>query len=151
MARQTVYAWLRQYAAAGGTANLANRSSSCPHQMPAAVESRMLALRLAHPGWGPDRIVFQLARDRDRGELTGRLPSWSAVYRALVRHRLLDPARRRRRRADYRRWERGPGDGAVADGRDGWRDGVPEQILTDNGKVFTDRFATGAGTRPGSV
>jgi hypothetical protein len=84
VARQTVHTWLRRYAAAGGMANLADRSSrpgTCPHQLPPAVESRVLALRLAHPGWGPDRIVFQLARDRDRGELAGRLPSQSAVYR----------------------------------------------------------------------
>jgi hypothetical protein len=28
------------------------------------------------------------------------------VYRALVRHQLVDPKKRRRRREDYRRWER---------------------------------------------
>jgi hypothetical protein len=63
VARQTVHAWLRRYGAEGGIANLADRSSrpdSCPHQMPAPVEMRVLGLRLAHPGWGPDRIVFQL-------------------------------------------------------------------------------------------
>ena len=35
------------------------------------------------------------------------LPGRSSVYRALVRHRLVDPKKRRRKREDYRRWERG--------------------------------------------
>ena len=30
----------------------------------------------------------------------------SLLYRCLVRHGLIDPKRRRRRREDYRRWER---------------------------------------------
>jgi hypothetical protein len=34
------------------------------------------------------------------------LPSRSAIYRVLVRHGLIDPQRRRRRRSDYRRWKR---------------------------------------------
>ena len=104
VARQTVHAWLRRYGAEGGIANLADRSSRpdwCPHQMPAPVEKRVLGLRLAHPGWGPDRIVFQLGREGVEG-----LPSRSAVYRALVRHGLVDPVKRRRRRSDYKRWER---------------------------------------------
>ncbi len=58
VARQTVHDWLRRYAGEGGLANLADRSSrpaSCPHQMPPAVEARMVALRREHPGWGPAR------------------------------------------------------------------------------------------------
>src|SRR5215468_7204368 len=35
------------------------------------------------------------------------LPGRSAVYRALLRHGLVDGKKRKRRRADYRRWERG--------------------------------------------
>jgi len=31
----------------------------------------------------------------------------SSVYRALIRHGLIVPGKRKRRRADYRRWERG--------------------------------------------
>jgi hypothetical protein len=53
--RQTVHDWLRRYAADGGLANLADRSSrpqSCPHQMPPSVEARVLGLRREHPGWG---------------------------------------------------------------------------------------------------
>lgn len=35
------------------------------------------------------------------------MPGRSGVYRALVRHGLIGPVRRKRRREDYRRWERG--------------------------------------------
>jgi hypothetical protein len=41
----------------------------------------------------------------DRAGLA-RLPGRSTIYRILVRNHLIDPQRRRRRREDYRRWER---------------------------------------------
>jgi len=188
VARQTVHEWLRRYAGEGGIANLADHSSrpgSCPHQMPAVVEARVLAIRGAHPMWGPARIGHQLLR-----EGVDPVPGRSSVYRALVRHGLIDPTKRRRRRADYRRWERGRsmelwqmdvmGRVYLADGTEVKvvtgiddhsrfvvcarvvaratarpvcaalsaalaRHGVPEQILTDNGKVFTARFGLGPG------
>lgn len=43
----------------GGLGSLADRSprpDSCPHQMPAAVEARVVAIRREHPGWGPTPI-----------------------------------------------------------------------------------------------
>ena len=55
VARQTVHEWLRRYAE-GGLGGLADRSSrpdSCPHQMPPAVEARVLWMRRVHPAWGP--------------------------------------------------------------------------------------------------
>ena len=51
---------------------------------------------------GPSRIVWQLERDG-----TEPLPGRSSVYRALVRHGLVEAKKRKRRREDYRRWERG--------------------------------------------
>jgi transposase InsO family protein len=188
VARQTVHEWLARYANGGGLAGLADRSSrpeSCPHQMGAVVEARVLALRRAHPGWGPSRIVWQLERDGAEP-----LPGRSSVYRALVRHGLVEARRRRRRREDYRRWERGRAmelwqmdvmgrvhlagglEVKVVTGLDDHsrfivsakvvvratarpvcqalaralrRYGIPEQILTDNGKVFTARSGRGPG------
>ena len=105
VARQTVHVWLRRYAADGAVLNLADRSSrphSCPHQMPAVLEARVLTMRDQNPRWGPDRIRYQLER-----EAVVPVPGRSSVYRALVRGGRIDPARRRRRRGDYRRWERG--------------------------------------------
>src|SRR5262249_15564563 len=144
------------------------------------VEARVVKLRVDHPGWGPSRIVWQLER-----ESVAPLPGRSAVYRALIRHGLITPGRRRRRREDYRRWERGRAmelwqmdvmgrvhlasgvEVKVVTGIDDHsrfivcakvvaaatarpvcqalaealtRYGIPGQILTDNGKVFTARF-----------
>jgi hypothetical protein len=118
------------------------------------------------------------------------LPGRSAVYRALTRHGLVDPKKRKRRREDYRRWERGRAmqlwemdvmgrvhlaggqEVKVVTGIDDHsrfvvcakvvvaatarpvclalaealrRHGIPGQILTDNGKVFTARFGRGPG------
>jgi transposase InsO family protein len=148
--------------------------------MQAVVEVRVLEVRDAHPAWGADRIRYQLERD---GVVP--VPGRSGIYRAQVRHGRIDPEKRKRRRADYRRWERGRpmelwqmdvvGGIHLADGVEvkcvtGIDDnsrfivsamlvaratarpvceallaalkthGIPEQILTDNGKVFTGRF-----------
>jgi transposase InsO family protein len=183
VSRQSVHAWLVRYAAAGGLAGLGDRSSrphGCPHQMRPVVEARVVELRRAHPAWGADRIRYQLAK-----EAVVPVPGRTSIYRALVRHGLVEPGLRRRRRADYRRWERGRpmelwqmdvvGGFHLADGTEVKavsgiddssrfvvsallveratagpvcaallaalrRHGVPEQILTDNGKVFTGRF-----------
>ena len=50
---------------------------------------------------GPSRIRWELERAG-----VAPLPGRSAVYRALIRHGLVVPGRRKRRREDYRRWER---------------------------------------------
>jgi transposase InsO family protein len=187
VARQTVHTWLRRYAedGMGGLADRPSRPVSCPHQMPAQVEARILGMRREHPGWGPSRIRFELER---AGVVP--LPGRSAVYRALVRHGLVQARKRRRRREDYRRWERPRamdlwqmdvmGRVFLADGTEVKivtgiddhsrfavcakavmratarpvcqalrealaRHGIREQILTDNGKVFTARFGRGPG------
>jgi transposase InsO family protein len=188
VARQTVHQWLARYANDGGLAGLADRSSrpeSCPHQMLPAVEARIVGMRRAHPGWGPSRIRWELERAG-----VAPLPGRSAVYRALIRHGLIVPGKRRRRREDYRRWERGRAmelwqmdvmgrahlasgvEVKVVTGIDDHsrfvvcakvvaaatarpvcqalaealaRYGIPGQILTDNGKVFTARFGAGPG------
>jgi transposase InsO family protein len=187
VARQTVHDWLRRYGSEG-LAGLADRSSkplSCPHQMSAEVEVRITELRRAHPSWGPRTIGYQLEKEGVRP-----VPSRSAIYRSLIRHRLLDPKGRRKRRSDYKRWERGRamelwqmdvmGGVRLSDGTElkvvtgiddhsrfcvsalvvrratarptcdalaeaMGRHGVPDQILTDNGKVFTGRFGPGKG------
>ncbi len=104
VARQTVHEWLHRYANHGGLGALADRSSRpehCPHQMPAAIEARVVWIRRMHPAWGPSRIRWELERE-GRQPLPGR----SSIYRALVRHGLVEAKKRKRRREDYRRWER---------------------------------------------
>jgi transposase InsO family protein len=187
VARQTVHTWLRRYGR-DGLAGLVDRSSkpqSCPHQMPAVIEARVVELRKAHPGWGPRTIRYHLER-----EGVEPVPSRSGIYRALLRHNLVDQKARRKRRKDYRRWERARAmelwqmdimggvrftDGTelkvvtgiddhsrfcvsamvvrratakpVCDALAGAmrRHGIPDQILTDNGKVFTGRFGPTTG------
>lgn len=187
VARQTVHEWLRKYAAEGlrGLVDRSSRPLSCPHQMDPVVEARVVEMRRAHPGWGPRTILFWLERE-DVVPLPGR----TSVERCLVRHGLVTPQARKRRRSDYKRWERARpmelwqmdivGGVRIVDGNEakivsGIDDqsryavcarvvvratarpvcdafeaamaehGVPEQVLTDNGKVFTARFGPGPG------
>ena len=187
VSRQTVHRWLRRYAR-GGLSGLVDHPPtplSCPHQIGPEVEAAIVALRREHPGWGPRTIGHQLAQ---AGVVP--LPSRSSIYRALVRHGLIDPKARKRKRSDYRRWERSRSmelwqmditggvvltDGTTLQVLTGLDDhsrfcvsakvlvratarpvcaafaeamrahGVPEQVLTDNGKVFTGRFGKGTG------
>jgi len=100
--RRTLHRWLVRYAT-DGLAALADKSSKpdrCPHQMAPEIEARIVELRRSQPGWGPRTILNKLRR-----ELEGP-PSRAAIYRCLVRHRLISPKPRRRRRDDYKRWER---------------------------------------------
>ena len=100
--RRTLHRWLVRYANEGLVA-LADKSSKpdrCPHQMAPEIEVRIVEMRRSHPGWGPRTILNKL-----RHELEAP-PSRAAIYRCLVRHRLIQPKPRRRRHDDYKRWER---------------------------------------------
>ena len=181
VSRQSVHAWLRRYGDEGPS-GLADRSHMVRHhpwQIPAEVESAICELRRTHPKWGPKRLVFEMDR-HGHGTVTR-----STVYRVLVRNGLIEPKTRRRRRQDYKRWERPvpmqlwqldvTASAFLADGRElkivtGIDDhsrycviakavmratarpvcqafldamniyGVPDEVLSDNGTVFTGRF-----------
>jgi transposase InsO family protein len=137
-------------------------------------------MRREHPGWGPRRIEHQLGRSG-----LDPVPSRSSIYRCLKRHGLVELRRRRKRRDEFRRWERerpmelwqmdvmggvlleDATELKVVTGVDDHsrfciaaglvtratskavctvlsaalaRYGIPDEILTDNGKVFTGRF-----------
>ena len=180
VSRQSVHTWLVRYRQ-DGIAGLEDRSHQVhyhPWRIPAQVEELICELRRGHPKWGPRRLVFEMGR---RGHQVTR----STVYRTLVRNGLVEPTSRRRRRKDYRRWERSvamelwqldvTASAFLIDGTEvkivtGIDDhsrfcvlakavmratarpvclafidamrvyGVPEEVLTDNGKVFTGRF-----------
>jgi transposase InsO family protein len=185
--RQTVHRWLRRYAALGlaGLADQPSRPVTCPHQMPPEIEARIITLRVEHPEWGPQTLHHELGE-----EGSTPLPAYSSIYRCLLRHGLVTPEPRKRKRSDFRRWERSRsmelwqmdvmGGVKLEDGSElklitGIDDhsrfcvsaklvpratarpvcealaaalkryGVPDQILTDNGKVFTGKFGPGAG------
>jgi transposase InsO family protein len=187
VSRQTVHDWLRKYAAKG-LAGLADRSAkplSCPHQMSAEVEAAIVALRRANEGWGPKTLRHELGLIE-----VVPLPGESSIYRCLIRHGLVTPEARKRKRSDYKRWERSRamelwqmdivGGVKIVDGTEAKivsgiddhsrfiisarvveratarptcdaltlamrRYGVPNEVLTDNGKVFTGRFGPGTG------
>ena len=61
----------------------------------------MCELRRTHPGWGPQRLGWELERTR-----VGPRPSRVTIWRILARNGLVNPQPRRRRRRDYRPWER---------------------------------------------
>jgi transposase InsO family protein len=181
VARQSVHNWIARYEA-GGLPALADRShrpQSCAHQIAPELEALICELRRKHPNWGPRRVEHQLAKQG-----VEPMPSESSIYRCLRRH-LIELRRRKKRRDEFRRWERDRpmqlwqmdvmGGVLLDDGSDlklvtGVDDhsrfciaaglvrratsravceifaaalrtyGVPDEILTDNGKVFTGRF-----------
>ena len=180
--RDTVHTWLARYEAGGldGLKDRSHRPRRSPLQMAPVVEARVLELRRQRPHWGPMSLRHQLGREEIEP-----LPSVSGIYRALLRHGLIDAKERRKRLPTYKRWERGRSmelwqmdvvggvlldDGteckiltgvddhsrycvcagimvrAVARAVCGYfaqaleRHGVPEEVLTDNGKVFTNRY-----------
>lgn len=191
VSRQTVSGWKSRYAASGlaGLADRSRRPVSCPHQASAEVEAAVCELRREHPRWGPRRIAHVL----ERSGAVSPVPSRMTVYRILVRDGLVEPGVRRRKRSDYKRWQRDrpmqlwqmdivggvmlvdPVTGELTEAKvvTGVDDhsrfcviasvveratgravcaafagalqafGVPEEVLTDNGKQFTDRFGHG--------
>ncbi|GAB4102745.1 IS481 family transposase [Micromonospora taraxaci] len=188
VSRQAVHRWWGWYRDHGldGLADRSHRPHAHPAQTPGEVVALICELRRDHPRWGQRRLHYELGR---RG-CPGPVPSLSTIYRVLVRHGLIDPTPRRRRREDYRRWERGRpmelwqmdivggirladgGEAKVVTGVDDHsrfcviaqvvrratgravclafadalqRFGIPEEVLTDNGKQFTARFGRGGG------
>jgi len=103
VARQTLHVWLRRYGAHGlaGLADVSSKPLSCPHQMGPAIEARIVEMRTEHPDWGPRTILYWLEQ-----EGVEPLPGRTSIERCLIRHRLVTPTPRRRRRSDYKRWER---------------------------------------------
>jgi transposase len=103
VSRQSVHSWVRKYEQSGlpGLADGSHRPASCPHRIAGELEALVCELRRRHPDWGPRRLVHELARQE-----VVPVPSRATVYRVLVRNGLVQPGVRKRRRSDYRRWER---------------------------------------------
>jgi transposase InsO family protein len=176
--RRTLHRWLVRYAneGIGALSEKSSKPDRCPHQLSPVIEARIIAMRSAHPLWGPRTILTKLRLEFDD------VPSRSGIYRALVRQGLIEPKARRRQRKDYKRWERSRSmelwqmdvvgriylsDGTALSAVTGIDDhsrfcviaklvtratarpvcdaliegfsrhGIPESILTDNGRVFT--------------
>jgi transposase InsO family protein len=182
VSRQSVHGWLDRYQRDGlaGLADHSHRPRYQPRQLHADVEALICQLRGAHPRWGPRRLRFELGKAG-----ISPVPSRSTIYRVLVRRGLVPARKRKRRRQDYKRWQREEpmqlwqldvtGSVFLADGTElklvsGIDDcsrfcviatvvrrataravcrafvaamavyGIPDEVLTDNGKQFTGRF-----------
>src|SRR5258708_4191469 len=180
--RQAVHLWLGKYQREGlaGLTDHSHRPRFQPRQLSADIEAMICQLRGRHPRWGPRRLQFELGKAN-----VTPVPSRSTVYRVLVRHGLVPARKRKRRRQDYKRWQREQpmqlwqmditGSVFLTDGTEcklisGIDDhsrfcviatvvrrgtaravcrafvqamtvyGIPDEVLTDNGKQFTGRF-----------
>ncbi len=180
--RQAVHNWLGKYNKEGlaGLADHSHRPHHQPKQLNAETEALICQLRGAHPRWGPRRLAYELGKAG-----VSPVPSRSTVYRVLVRHGLVPARKRKRRRQDYKRWQREApmqlwqldvtGSVFLTDGTElklisGIDDhsrfcviaavvrrataravcrafiaamltyGIPDEVLSDNGKQFTGRF-----------
>src|SRR3954470_8259848 len=104
VSRQAVHRWIGWYRDEGldGLADQSHRPHAHPAQTSPEVEAAICELRRNHPRWGQRRIAFELGRHG----CPGPIPSVSTIYRVLVRHGLVDGVPRRRRREDYKRWQR---------------------------------------------
>jgi transposase InsO family protein len=182
VSRQSVHNWLIKHRT-GGLAALSDHSHRPhlqPRQLDADVEAVICRLRAGHPRWGPRRLGYELGKAG-----VSPVPSRSTIYWVLVRHGLVPARRRKRRRQDYKRWQREApmqlwqldvtGSVFLADdaecklisgiddhsrfaviavvarratGRAVCRAfvaamrtyGIPDEVLSDNGKQFTGRF-----------
>lgn len=95
ISRKTGYKWLARYAA-DGARGLVERSHAphvCPHRIADPVAALLIAARVAHPSWGPAKLVQYLAPRQPR--VIG-WPAVSTVADLLKRHDLVRPRRRRR-------------------------------------------------------
>ena len=83
------YKWLERYAAQGeaGLADRSTRPHGSPGRTPAAMEAKVVELRLGHPCWGGRKLRRRLV---ERGEVG--VPSASTITVILRRHGLIDPA-----------------------------------------------------------
>src|SRR5256885_4725629 len=104
VSRQAVHRWIGWYREEGlaGLAGRSSRPRASPTQTPPEVEAAICELRRTHPRWGARRIEFELGRNG----CPGRVPTRMTAYRILARHGLIQPAKRKRGRKDYKRWQR---------------------------------------------
>lgn len=88
------YKWLARYEAAGvaGLADQSRRPHTSPTQLDGELAALLIAARVAHPSWGPRKLLAYLARRRHRQSW----PAASTVGALLKREGLVAPRRRKR-------------------------------------------------------
>ncbi len=89
ISRKTAHKWINRYKENGqsGFHERSRRPRSCPWQTDAAIVEELVALRKAHPHWGPGKLLDLMVRRNPRREL----PSVSTGARILAREGLIKP------------------------------------------------------------
>ena len=138
VSRPTGYKWVERFEAEGneGLVERSRAPGSCPHQTPATVERKILALRQEY-GWGAKKLRQVL----ERRHPTMGLPAQSTINAILDRHGKLRKNRRRRK------WEH-PGAAPLVTERanEVWPVDFKGQFKTTNGTycyplTVTDHFS----------
>ena len=97
ISRPTGYRWLRRAEQGQPLTNQSRRPQTVPHQTPAEVEERVLALRTQHPAWGGRKLHHRLV-----AEGLVDVPAPSTITAILRRHGCLSAVPPRR---DFVRFE----------------------------------------------
>jgi len=95
ISRKTAHKWIKRYLEHGqaGLEEQSRRPQSCPWQTDGAIVAELVAVRKAHPSWGPKKLLDVMSRrDPER-----YLPSIPTAARILARDGLVKPRRRSRR------------------------------------------------------
>ncbi len=95
ISRTTAYKWINRFKQHGraGFHEHSRRPHSCPWQTDKAIVEELVKLRIAHPHWGPRKLLDPMQRrDPER-----QLPAVSTAAQILSREGLIKPRRRYRR------------------------------------------------------
>ena len=95
ISRTIGYKWMERYEYEGlpGLANRSRAPHRCPHAVDQDTEQAIVALRSAHPQWGPRKLRVNLTES----EPTRRWPAASTIGELLRRQGLSVPRSRRRK------------------------------------------------------
>src|SRR5690606_10863357 len=85
ISRKTGYKWLSRAKSGEALSDRSRAPHRCPHRTSAEVERAIVAERLRHPDWGPDKLrAVLMRRDPDRP-----WPSSTTMGQVLKRHDLV--------------------------------------------------------------
>ncbi len=95
ISRPTAYKWIERFQSSGeaGLEDRSRRPEHSPMQTPGIVQEALVALRRAHPTWGPKKLVVLLSRQHPQL----RIPAASTAGAILERAGLVKPRRMRSR------------------------------------------------------
>jgi putative transposase len=95
ISRKTGYKWVERYGENGieGLSDRTRRPHNCPHKTDSAIIEGIVKARKKHPTWGPKKLLRTIA------DKYHDLPAVSTTADILKREGLIDPKKRRIRRA----------------------------------------------------